>query len=226
MVGRRWNRACFSLLVMSCLSLVGLAQQLSPLVINAPPSQPAVAGMHLSLQLAASGGSAPYTWHVESGTLPPGVKLHSHSGAISGVPQTPGGYHFTVGVVDSGSPQMTVKRDITLTVVGAVSIDWKQYPKVQGNAINGSVVVSNQTTNPLDLTVIIVAVNSIGRATAMGYQHFTIPAQTTDQVIPFGATPGPESYVVHADAVAHLPEKGHVFRARKQTTIPLQITTF
>lgn len=116
-----------------------------------------------------------------------------------------------------------IQRDLVIRVIGALTIDWKQYPQIQGNTISGSVIISNQTASDLDITVVIVAVNSIGRATTLGYQHFTLPAQKSDQVIPFGSAPGPGSYIVHADAAAHHPGKGHIYRTRKQTASPLQI---
>ena len=105
-------------------------------------------------------------------------------------------------------------------------IDWKQYPEVNGSILSGSVVVSNQTGHAIDLTVIVVAVNRIGRATALGYQHFVMPAQQAEQVIPFSSGPGPETYVVHADAIGHRKSNPYIFRAHKQTSDPIQITQF
>jgi hypothetical protein len=86
------------------------------------------------------------------------------------------------------------------------------------------VVVTNQTGQDFDLTVVVVAVNSSGRATTLGYQHFTLAAEKSGLVIPFGSSPGPGSYVVHADAVAHHPRGHHIYRARKQSSAPLSIT--
>ena len=53
-----------------------------------------------SASLTASGGTAPYTWSVSSGTLPAGLKL-SAAGALSGVPTAVGSATFTVTVQDS-----------------------------------------------------------------------------------------------------------------------------
>lgn len=52
--------------------------------------------------LQAQGGVAPYNWSLESGTLPPGLKLYA-SGALMGVPTTAGTYTFTVQVMDDQS---------------------------------------------------------------------------------------------------------------------------
>ena len=56
--------------------------------------------------------------------------------------------------------------------------------------IEGSVVVANYTDQDFTLTVIVMAVNQIGRATALGYQEFTL-ASGEEQAIPFGSSPGP-----------------------------------
>ena len=194
------------------------------LSIAAQPGSSAVVGRNFTFPLVATGGSAPYTWRLVEGQLPPGLKLHPHTAIISGVPTTPGEYRFTIAVADSGAPPLQEQRAMTITVIAGLTIDWKQPPKVQGTTLSGSVVVTNQTGQDMDLTVVVVGVNSIGRATALGYQHFTLGAEQSSPVIPFGSSPGPGSYVVHADAVAHHGSGHHIYRARKQTSEPLTIT--
>jgi hypothetical protein len=77
-------------------------------------------------------------------------------------------------------------------------------------------MVVNHTQQAFTLTVVVVAVNQIGRATALGYQHFRLSANA-EQEIPFGASPGLGSYVIHADAVAESKSNIGAIRARKQT---------
>ena len=200
------------------------ANQQPGLVIAAQATSSAILGSNFSFPLVATGGSAPYSWRLVDGQLPPGLKLHAHSGAISGVPAAAGEYRFTVAVADSSVPSLQAQRAMTITVIAGLTIDWKQSPKVQGTTLSGAVVVTNQTGQDFDLTVVVVAVNSIGRATTLGYQHFTLAAEKSGPVIPFGSSPGPGSYVVHADAIAHHPSGHHIYRARKQSSEPLSIT--
>jgi len=200
------------------------ASQQPGLVITAQSASSAILGSNFSFPLVATGGSAPYSWRLVDGQLPPGLKLRAHAGAISGVPATAGEYRFTVAVADSSAPPLQAQRAMTITVIAGLTIDWKQSPKVQGTTLSGSVVVTNQTGQDFDLTVVVVAVNSSGRATTLGYQHFTLAAEKSGLVIPFGSSPGPGSYVVHADAVAHHPSGHHIYRARKQSLEPLSIT--
>ena len=126
--------------------------------------------------MSAQGGVAPYHWSHIEGHLPPGLKLHAHNGVISGLPTTPGEYHFTLAVTDSNVPHDQAQRELTILVIDGLTIDWKQPPHVQGNTLSGSAVVSNQTGHALDITVVVVGVNSIGRATTLGYQHFMLAA--------------------------------------------------
>jgi len=171
------------------------------LQIPAVPPQSAIVGQTYTLPLQASGGSLPYTWQVAAGNLPPGLTLHPHSGKITGVPTTPGEYHITVVLVDSSVPKMQIQRDVIIQVVAGLA-------------------------NDFDLTVVIVAVNKIGRATTLGYQHFMLAAHATSPVIPFGSSPGPETYYVRADAVAHRPGHQHIYRANKQTSDAIKVTQF
>lgn len=123
-------------------------------------------------------------------------------------------------------PQLQAQRDFTVRVIAGLDVDWKEAPAVHGTAISGSAVVVNQTPNDFDLTVVIVAVNKIGRATTLGYQHFRLAAQTNSPVIPFSSNPGLGTYYVRVDAVAHRPGHQHVYRASRQTTTPINLSQY
>jgi hypothetical protein len=175
------------------------------------------AGIPYQFTARAHGGVNPYTWQLAQGShLPPGLRLHQHSGRIEGTPTTAGEYHFTLTLSDVNAPPSHVQRDFAVVVIAGLTVEWKSPPKVSGTSIAGSVIVANHTDQPANLTVIVVAVNQIGRATALGYQHFTIEPQA-EQEIPFGATPGPGNYRVRADAIAHFTAGNTTLRAHKQT---------
>jgi hypothetical protein len=207
------------LLVLTCLlgSARLVAWQIDPLTIATASLPSGAAGIAYQAALEPRGGVNPYTWQLAQGSrLPPGLRLRQHRGLITGTPSTPGEYHFTLTLSDVNAPPGHVKRDFTLVVVAGLTVDWKRSPKVSETSIAGSVMVANHTDQPANLTVIVVAVNQIGRATALGYQHFTIQPQA-QQEIPFGATPGPGNYRVRADAVAYFTTGKTTLRARKQT---------
>jgi hypothetical protein len=57
--------------------------------------------------------ATPFTWTVDSGTLPPGLSLSS-AGAITGTPTAAGTFNFTMKVVDSTG--LTATRAQTITI--------------------------------------------------------------------------------------------------------------
>ena len=64
-------------------------------------------GKAYSVQLLASGGTAPYIWSIQSGVLPTGLTL-STAGLILGTPTNVGTWTFTVLVTDSSTPTKSV----------------------------------------------------------------------------------------------------------------------
>jgi hypothetical protein len=72
-----------------------------------------------SQTLAATGGFAPYSWAVATGTLPSGLTLNASTGAITGVPTTPGNSSFTVTVTDSA--KNTAQQALSIAVTAALT---------------------------------------------------------------------------------------------------------
>lgn len=182
------------------------------------------AGQRYRIHLDAAGGQPPLQWRVSKGKLPPGLQLNTQTGEIIGAPTTVGEFSFTLEVTDKSIPPQVAQQDFVVEVIAALKIVWKDGPQVQGSEINGRVAVSNYTGDAFDLTVIIVAVNENGRATALGYQRFELASGLIDFEIPFGSTLPTGRYVVHADAIAEVPSKNAIYRARQQTPQRLAVT--
>jgi Putative Ig domain len=216
----RARRICIVLLVIVGAAFSAHAQ--GSLSIRTARAWVVTAGTNFRGKIAVSGGSQPYTWQLVEGRLPPGLRLNAGSGTVSGVPSAVGSYSFTVGVTDSGVPALRTQRTFTITVNAALTVEWKEPPAVHGQMLDGSVVVTNLGEQDVTLTVIVMGVNDIGRATALGYQEFALKSGA-QKVIPFGSSPGSGMYVVHADAVAEAARTSVIYRARKQTTEPLVI---
>ena len=174
-------------------------------------------GIDVRVQLHANGGIPPYHWLLTAGELPPGITLDP-SGYLIGRPQKAGSSAFTLTVTDSARPANSSNKEFHVQVTAPLVLDWLEQPAVHGTEIGGSVQVSNGTEeDDFDLTVIIVAVNEIGRATALGYQHMTLKGGVTNFKVPFGSTMPPGTYIVHADAIAEIAAKNTILRQHLQS---------
>jgi len=97
------------------LSIWACFSTISPLTVATASPLPAVTVNTAYTQtLAASGGTAPYTWTVTAGSaLPTGLTLSS-AGVISGTPTVEG--TFTTSITVTDAPQRTAVKVFSLTV--------------------------------------------------------------------------------------------------------------
>ena len=108
--------------------------------------------------VSASGGTPPYTWTVNSGSLPPGLSLNSSTGALTGTPTTPGSYSFTVRATDSvGGFANSASQSITIGAAVSVSLN--------SSTANG---FTGYTPPPAAPSTILVVTNPATVATASG----------------------------------------------------------
>jgi len=175
------------------------------------------------MRFRAHGGVAVLHWRLEKGALPPGIKL-ADDGWLRGQADRAGEFQFTVSVTEAGRRDQAVQKAFVLHVRSALSLIWKAGALVKGSRIEGSAEVSNTTADDIDLTFVVMAVASNGRATAIGYQHFLLKRGTTAMELPFGENLPHGGYVIHVDAVGEVAKKGLIYRERLQTPEPLQVT--
>ncbi|HEX2062183.1 MAG TPA: putative Ig domain-containing protein, partial [Thermoanaerobaculia bacterium] len=94
--------------------------------------------------LSGSGGTAPYTFAVTAGALPPGLALNATTGALTGVPVAAGLYTFTITVTDalarSGSRAYTIRICAGITLYPTILADGSP-----GNPYGQTVVAANAT---------------------------------------------------------------------------------
>lgn len=67
--------------------------------------------------ITATGGTAPYTFNVSAGALPPGLALDGSTGAITGSPTTPGTFNFSITATDANG--CIGSRLYTMTIASA-----------------------------------------------------------------------------------------------------------
>ena len=205
------------------LAVLCAAAQAEPrLEITTTTLEPCVVDQPCFQRLQATAGTAPLTWRLVRGSLPPGLQLDPNTGSISGSAASAAEYEVTIGVSDSSKPPQEDSRTFTSKSLPVLTLDWKEPPSLQGTTISGSVTVSNNGPDIVDLTVIIVAVNEIGKAFALGYQHPKLAGKTTLKEIPFGSQLPGGRYTVRADAIAELPAKNKIYRAAREAG-PVQV---
>jgi hypothetical protein len=77
-------------------------------------------GTAYQVLLAASGGTAPYTWSLSSGSLPPGLTLSATT--VSGTPTAAGASSFVLYVTDSSTPiAQTAKQSLLINIAPSIS---------------------------------------------------------------------------------------------------------
>jgi FtsP/CotA-like multicopper oxidase with cupredoxin domain len=180
-----------------------------------------------SATLAATGGTAPYTWAVATGsTLPAGLTL-SAAGVLSGTPTTAGSYGFSLQVTDSRlpAPAATTVQAFTLVVSPAALAIATTSPMTAytlGSAYTAPVLtatggtapytwaVATGSTLPAGLTLTAGALT--GTPTTAGTYNFSL--QVTDSHLPAPAVTTVKAFtlVVSPAAVAVAPAKIGIFR--------------
>ena len=92
------------------------------LTVSGPSNETGVVGDDLSGSLVVEGGSAPYSWQVTSGALPPGLVLES-SGILAGTPTQSGSFSFSALVTDSSNPPQSASTGNVEIVVEPSSLE-------------------------------------------------------------------------------------------------------
>jgi Putative Ig domain len=183
-----------------------------------------MAGHPYAFTIKLRNGAGPYQFHLTDGLLPPGLHLNSGTGVITGTPLEVGNFRFSLSVRDLGT-NVVARHTFVIAIQNQLLLEWLKPPALNSNTIAGSVKVTNSSSEGLtfDTTVIIVAVNEIGKAFALGYQHFNL-SPGVEQAIPFSSTVPNGHYNVHVDAIAARPNSTRSSaRSSLDTAAPLVV---
>ena len=190
---------------------------LSITTTSLPSGQTAVA---YNTTLGATGGTAPYSWSVKSGTLPAGLSL-STAGAITGTPTTAGAANVTVQVSDSAmTPQTAASGSLTLAIsggtlkitsttaaVGTVGTAYNFQLAATGGAPPYTWAAATGSTLPAGLSLSSAGVVS-GTPTAAGTfaPNIAVTDETTSNTIS-----GPVSFTINPAGIP-LPDGNYAFQ--------------
>lgn len=203
-------------------SASALADAETPLTISTSELPRGVAQFLYYSLLQAEGGTPPYRWTFDGGNMPAGLEV-DRQGFVSGTPVSTGDFLIRVRVSDSAPVAQTQVREFVLHIFPPLIANWIAAPSVQGNAIRGSVKVTNFSPDALDTTLIIVAVDGAGKAWALGYQHLTLTAGRELSDVPFGSMLPVGQYIIRMDAIGEDNFNGRIFRSALQTPQPLAV---
>ena len=167
------------------LDNVRLASSTTPVITTNSPLPIGSVGATYAQILAATGGTAPYSWHVISGSLPLALNL-STSGVISGTPITTGTSTFVVQVADSRGSSSTSAFGLTInppvvppTIVtpsplapGTVGVAYSQTLAASGGVTPYTWSITSGSL-PSGLSLTTAGIIS-GTPTSVGTSNFTV----------------------------------------------------
>lgn len=156
---------------------------ITPIAVSPPALPEGTAGSVYRLSFAASGGTAPYTFTLAAGALPPGLALGS-GGLLSGTPSAPGFYSFDVDATDARG--LAGRRSYGLLITPAFAIIPPALPAGQVGSGYSQALAGNGGTAPYTFTLASgslpsgLALSSAGllggTPTVSGLFNFTIAA--------------------------------------------------
>jgi hypothetical protein len=195
---------CAALVVSSCGGSVSPTADTPPPVKKPPPPPAAltitatalpagVVGQAYSASLTATGGTAPLSWSLVSGTLPAGLALAAATGAISGTPTasvdaTP----LTFRVTDSSKPPQTQSVTLPLTINPASLA-------VSVTPTQAAVTVSQ----PLTLTATTNDFAGVSWSSSPAGGSFSATTSASGTNVTFTAPPAAGLYTVTASSVTN-----------------------
>ncbi len=153
----------------------------------------------------ATGGTAPLTWSVSTGSLPAGLTLNPSTGAVTGTPTASGSFTFSLQVTDANNKFATQPESLSITAAptittpslpsGDVGVTYSTTPTVTGGTAPFSWAVVGSLPAGLSITSSTGAIT--GTPTTPGSVTFTL--QVTDHN---GVSATHVESIAVADAVA------------------------
>ncbi len=147
-----------AILLSGCASLSGSGGggNSSPLVISTTTLPNGQLGTAYSASLLATGGKAPYSWILISGTLPAGLTLNAAAGTITGTPSAlANSATLTFQVTDSENPAQQRTTSLALTVTPVpFAITTTALANGQVNVVYSATLAATGGTTPYTWSVI------------------------------------------------------------------------
>lgn len=140
----------FTLTAISYGYILQTAERTYTITVNPPPalvgpSNSATLGAPYSSSFTVTGGTAPFTFVIVEGQLPPGLTLDPNSGQLSGTPASTGTYQFTARVTDSSNATASAVFSIVVSAPPFSLVVEPLPPATLGSAYSVAISTSGGT---------------------------------------------------------------------------------
>jgi YVTN family beta-propeller protein len=187
-----------------------------------------VIGTAYSQALQAAGGTAPYTWTITSGSLPPGLSLNNTTGIISGTPTTAGTFNTTVSVADPNG-LASISGPLSVGITAPPNAPTCKPPTVQGSGTDPLTVTASSNCSDPQITSTVIdwgdgsppLTGTTGtHKYAAGTYSITVNATNASNL----SNSASESVTVSAPVTTTVPQ-GQVAQVTQSVTAPLGVPT-
>jgi hypothetical protein len=145
----------------STTAAANAASQGGPNQLSISPLTPrASLGVSYNAVMAVTGGSAPYSFAIASGGLPPGLSLNPSTGSVTGMPTVVGTYNCVISVTSSRSEPSEETRAMREPVANPAPLP---SPGMTSGSASEQIVVSSTNSPGISISPTSVTVVSQGQ---------------------------------------------------------------
>ncbi|MFJ6197294.1 fibronectin type III domain-containing protein [Micromonospora sp. NPDC092111] len=186
--------------------LIVLTVNKAPTLVFPPPPLAEVDAIYSDL-LTVVGGTAPFTWGLADGALPPGLTFEPATGLISGRPTTVGAYPSTIRVTDANGFSATQAIRLVVQPKSVVTLTASTTATTFGSSVHFQVLIG---PGQADGTVTLIDEQPNGVETRLGTFPVALNRSVFDLQLPaFGLNAFRVQYdgvSPHAEAVSNVIE--------------------
>ncbi len=188
----------------ACAPLSSSAANVAPLIASAMPTSGTV-GTAYTFQVVAT-GSAPISYSVGSGSLPPGVMLDATSGLLSGMPTTPGTFNGTIVASNGTLPNASQAFSIVISSAAAALpvLTLSDASVAEGNSGTSVMNFPLSLNAPAPVGGVVITYSTANGTTTAGSDYVAVITGTV--TIPAGATTGSLPVTINGDTTVEADE--------------------
>ena len=188
----------------ACASLSSSGVNVAPLITSGAPTG-GTAGTAYTFQIVAT-GSAPISYSLGSGGLPPGVLLDAASGLLSGTPTTSGTFSGTIVASNGTLPNASQAFSIVISAAAAALpvLTLSDASMAEGNSGTSVMNFPISLSAPAPAGGVTITYSTANGTATSGSDYVAVVAGTV--TIPAGATTGSLPVTINGDTTVEADE--------------------